>query len=407
MAKKKTVVELDDVTKQEIIAARELLDVSEYADKRMIKNAIYERFHWNKDPKRPYKQQIEAAITLLLKHYQPDSSDEAKAARAQEKADEVTRREFEGNFWQLERVSKVVPNPEAAQIRAGLRATYDTLNKRDKLAFIKTAGHVFQMTDEEKAALEKMNNENQEKWQAERAKEKAISDARQAVWQEKDPEKKKELRKVLLDLTKEEREQKAKQKKAEQERIANVEQTKTEYSGAWSEAVKVSAQAVTAQSMGIYFYGLTLRNGQGNCSLGLWGELEGYRKIQKTIIMFAGALSEVKLDIVEEIPSYRGGYLSDICAVHRLDEREVVRELLGYAKSLIDANWSTILAIGTHLLATGEVTGRKFRTIHVETTGSEDWPKPTFIFSQGLLAAMVPLPVVAMPPTTDGSGLVN
>jgi hypothetical protein len=382
--------------------ARELLGVSEYSSKRFIKNAIYEYFHWTQNRNDEDRSQYETAVVFLLKHHKPTTTKEAKAVRAQEEADKNIRDDFRAKFYRAERAQKFVVDAELASTRNVLRAVYESLTVNERMSFIKIAGKLFDLNRREKKALDKEDAEARARYEATRTKEKAVRNALEAYYAEKNPTKKAGLWKAYLGLTKEDRQKKAAAKKAEEKRIAdglaNVESIKVNDPELWSEAINTAAKATAAHIIGRHFWGATLRDRKGNAKTYAYNVSDTYQKIQKVIIIFSGILAEMKLGVVSEFPSYKFGYLADVCQANKLDERDVIHELHGYATALIDANWSTILAAGSYLLATGEMKSRKFQTIHREATGSNDFRKPAFAFSPAVVSVMMPLP--ASPPVS-------
>jgi hypothetical protein len=292
--------------------ARDLLGVSEYSSKRFIKNSIYENFHWKKNKQQGQTQRtFESAVALLLRHHKPTTSKEAKAARAQEEADKKVRDEFHAKLWRVERAEALVVDKELAAVRMILHQVYDSLTVKGRMAFIRIAGSVFNLTRREAKVLGKQEAENRAKWEAAQAKDKAIKNAMEAYWREQNPEKKKALRKVWLDLTQEDRQKKAAEKKAEEKRIAsglaNVESVKENDRELWSEAINTAARATVAQAIGRYFWGATLRNRKGNASTYAYGVSDTYKLFQEVIIMLGGILAEHKLELLDddEYPTYR------------------------------------------------------------------------------------------------------
>ena len=193
--------------------ARRLLGVSEYSSKRFIKNAIYEQFHWKKNKPEQPREIFESAVAALLAHHKPTTSKEAKAVRAQEASDYKVRNEFTNKFYRVDRAQLLIVDNELASVRRVLRSVYENLTVKERMSFIKIAGKVFDLNRREAKALDKVDAENRTKWEATQAKDKAIKNAMEASWREQNPEKKKALHKVWLDLTKEDRQKKAAEKK--------------------------------------------------------------------------------------------------------------------------------------------------------------------------------------------------
>jgi hypothetical protein len=211
---------------------------------------------------------------------------------------------------------------------------------------------------------------------------------------------------VYLDLTKEEREKKNAEKKAQQQKIADgfetVEATKTNDPDLWSLAVGIAAEATIGLALGKYVWGAKINNDEGyiDCywswSYNRDAKPSNQERIQWVIMSIAselaqrkvGALSAEDIDDINSEDWEKNHAVLSAFFDSEEDIESMYDELAAYAKLLVDTYWSMITEVGTYLLAVREMKSRTMRSIQRKTIG-DYWNKPTFNFSPAVSSVML------------------
>ena len=356
--------------------ARALLGVSRYSSKARIKRQVWLGDYYSTDAmQREVYNQREAARDLLLRSYVLDSSDEAKAARKQEKLDDKVRAKFRSEWYHAHWALQVAPEYKSKHHRLEkIWTKYTKLPYEARLAFIKKSEHVFDLTATEEKVAKKYQKEQMAKLRAECQKKR---------------QEEKDTRRRELD-----------------EGYKTIEVRKIVEPQRWGAAIHESSHSVVATALGFYvtYAEIGKREGEGgHMKVFQWQKPTMRQDILSTVYILAAAEAEMKLGVASFYDIAHGQtkdyqqqreHLTEFCHKYDGNPDAVIAELRAYARILVNHYWKSIIAVAERLMIRGRLESGEIRRIHwgvvkKEKLGHEP---PMYPFRGTLAAVLAPFP---------------
>jgi hypothetical protein len=359
--------------------ARKILGVCDWAGRSDIEEAFANLAYRSGAISQERSNELLAAQKLLLDNFTLDTSPEAKRLRKEAKEKRTAKWKEHWAVYELkyaaDKAEKLVPDSAVAQKRGAAWVSYCQASEATKPSIWKTISHLFELTREEKKAVDTENAR------------KVAQDAAWKAWQAAPAEpadKKAELYKLYLDSfkqTPEERKAANEKRKAKKDAAKKaLENKKRSSPSEWDTCIHEAGHAVIAYVLGVGIDYAHLGKSEYRHSNVAVGTSAGhvqpsksptlqYERLLDVVYTKAGIAAQMKLHSLQP-SSWRMFFVKnggkgdarnehELLAAYCRNDREAMRrldkELCAYAEQLVNVHWETIVATAEELLMKGRL----------------------------------------------------